>query len=225
MVICLERGADLHMAQLMPLPLTVSWFSKIQIVCTFLVPAHPGSPGQGPLNGFVVCLSIYPAHIWQTCCNGSTCMQLPRTCHPSHTASAHNQARTDVGPQSHHVHDRLLQLGALRSSDDYHQQAAARPEQCSEDCAADAKTNSCEASTQETALIARRKAHQIQDSRAQFQGSEHVDAGISQPPHPDVSIYSQMYIQLIYCDLPLAPLKLRPKALYKCNYYYCCYYC
>ena len=30
MVICLERGADLHMAQLMPLPLTVSCFSKIQ---------------------------------------------------------------------------------------------------------------------------------------------------------------------------------------------------
>jgi len=27
-VICLERGADLHMAQLMPLPLTVSCFSK-----------------------------------------------------------------------------------------------------------------------------------------------------------------------------------------------------
>ena len=31
MVICLEQGADLHMAQLMPLPLTVSCFSKIQI--------------------------------------------------------------------------------------------------------------------------------------------------------------------------------------------------
>ena len=45
-VICLERGADLHMAQLMPLPLTVSCFSKIQIGLTFLVPAHPGSPGQ-----------------------------------------------------------------------------------------------------------------------------------------------------------------------------------
>jgi len=30
MVVCLERGADLHMAQLMPLPLTVSCFSKIQ---------------------------------------------------------------------------------------------------------------------------------------------------------------------------------------------------
>ena len=46
MVICLERGADLYMAQLMPLPLTVSCFSKIQIGFTFLVPAHPGSPGQ-----------------------------------------------------------------------------------------------------------------------------------------------------------------------------------
>jgi len=45
MVICLERGADLHMAQLMPLPLTVSYFSKIRIGFTFLVPAHPGSPG------------------------------------------------------------------------------------------------------------------------------------------------------------------------------------
>ena len=46
MVICLERGADLHMAQLMPLPLTVSCFSEIQIGFTFLVPAHPGGPGQ-----------------------------------------------------------------------------------------------------------------------------------------------------------------------------------
>ena len=46
MVICLERGADLHMAQLMPLPLTISCFSKIQISFTFLVPAHLGSPGQ-----------------------------------------------------------------------------------------------------------------------------------------------------------------------------------
>ena len=38
------------MAQLMPLPLTVSCFSKIQIGFTFLVPAHPGSPEKGPLN-------------------------------------------------------------------------------------------------------------------------------------------------------------------------------
>ena len=46
MVICLERGADLHMAQRMPLPLAVSCFSKIQFGFTFLVPAHPGSPWQ-----------------------------------------------------------------------------------------------------------------------------------------------------------------------------------
>ena len=46
MVICLEWGADLHMAQLMPLPLTVSCFSKIQIGFTFLVPAHLCIPGK-----------------------------------------------------------------------------------------------------------------------------------------------------------------------------------
>jgi len=34
------------MAQLMPLPLTVSCFSKIQIGFTFLAPAHPNSAGQ-----------------------------------------------------------------------------------------------------------------------------------------------------------------------------------
>ena len=45
-VICLEWGADLHMAQLMPLPPTVSCSSKIQIGFTFVVPAHLGSPGQ-----------------------------------------------------------------------------------------------------------------------------------------------------------------------------------
>jgi len=45
-VICLERGADLHTAQLMPLPLTVSCSSKIQIGFTFLVPAHPSFPGK-----------------------------------------------------------------------------------------------------------------------------------------------------------------------------------
>jgi len=53
-VICLEPGADLQMAQLMPLPLTVSCFSKIQIGFTFLVPAYPVVPGKRPLN---VCAS------------------------------------------------------------------------------------------------------------------------------------------------------------------------
>ena len=58
MVICLERGADLHMAQLMPLPLTVSSFSKIQIGFAFLIPAHPGSPGQKAVKRVYVCMHV-----------------------------------------------------------------------------------------------------------------------------------------------------------------------
>jgi len=56
-VICLERGADLHTAQLMPLQLPVSCFSKIQIGFTFLVPAHPGSPGQRAVKQVRVSIS------------------------------------------------------------------------------------------------------------------------------------------------------------------------
>ena len=58
MVICLERDADLHMARLMPLPLTVSCFSKIQIGFTSLVPAHPVSPGKRAVKRVCVCVSI-----------------------------------------------------------------------------------------------------------------------------------------------------------------------
>jgi len=58
-VVCLERGADLHMAQLMPLPLTVFYSSKIQIGFTFLVPADLGSPGKGQLNGCVCCILLH----------------------------------------------------------------------------------------------------------------------------------------------------------------------
>jgi len=57
-VICLERGADLHMAQRMPLPLTVSCFSKTQIGFTFLVPAYPGSPGQRAVKRVYVCMYV-----------------------------------------------------------------------------------------------------------------------------------------------------------------------
>jgi len=55
-VICLQHGADLHMAQLMPLPPTVSCSSKIQIGFTFLVRAHLGSPGQRAVKRmFMLC--------------------------------------------------------------------------------------------------------------------------------------------------------------------------
>ena len=46
-------------AQLMPLPLTVSCFSKIQIGFTFLVPAHPGSPGHRAVKRVCVCVCVY----------------------------------------------------------------------------------------------------------------------------------------------------------------------
>jgi len=55
-VICLEQGADLHLAQLMPL--TVSCFSKIQIGFTFLVPAHLRSPGKRAVKWMCVCTSM-----------------------------------------------------------------------------------------------------------------------------------------------------------------------
>jgi len=63
MVICLERGADLHMAQLMPLPLTVSCFSNIQIGFTFLVPAHSGSPGQRAVKRVRVCVWLWTINL------------------------------------------------------------------------------------------------------------------------------------------------------------------
>jgi len=55
MVICLELGADLLMAQLMPLPLTVSCFSKTLIGFTFLVPAHLGIPKKRAVKRVCVC--------------------------------------------------------------------------------------------------------------------------------------------------------------------------
>ena len=57
-VICLEQGAGLHKAQLMPLPLTVSCFSKIQIGFTFLVRARPGRPGKRVVKWVCVCMCV-----------------------------------------------------------------------------------------------------------------------------------------------------------------------
>ena len=68
-VICLERGADVHMAQLMPLPLTVSCFSEVQIVFSFLVPAHLGRPGQRAVKQMhvFVCVHIQGGTEMATC--------------------------------------------------------------------------------------------------------------------------------------------------------------
>ena len=67
-MMCMLVGKVLHMAQLMPLPLTVSSFSKIQIGFTFLVPAHLGSPGKGPLNVCNVVVCYLLKLTWISCC-------------------------------------------------------------------------------------------------------------------------------------------------------------
>ena len=54
----------MHMAQLMPLPLTVSCFSKIQIDFTSLVPAHPGSPGKRAVKRLRVCVFVCVVHMF-----------------------------------------------------------------------------------------------------------------------------------------------------------------
>ena len=74
MVICLEQGADLHIAQLMPLPLTVSCFSKIQIGFAFLVPAHPGSPGQRAVKRVCACVCVLITLL----CRGSCHILIPQ---------------------------------------------------------------------------------------------------------------------------------------------------
>jgi len=58
MAICLERGVDLHMVQLMPLPLTVPCFGKIQIGFTFLVLAYLGSPRKRAIKRVCVCVCL-----------------------------------------------------------------------------------------------------------------------------------------------------------------------
>ena len=61
MVVCLERGADLHTAQLMSLPLTVSASVKSRLVLPFWYWLTRVVPEKGPLNGCVcVCGTTKP---------------------------------------------------------------------------------------------------------------------------------------------------------------------
>ena len=71
MVICLERDADLHMVQLMLLPVTVSCFSKIQVGFTFLVAAHLGSPGQRAVKQ--VCVGVCDEATLQSAVRSTRC--------------------------------------------------------------------------------------------------------------------------------------------------------
>jgi len=67
MVICLERGADLHMAQLMPPPHTVSCFSKIQTGLPFWYRLTQVVPDKGLLNGCVCVRACMRACVYQHC--------------------------------------------------------------------------------------------------------------------------------------------------------------
>ena len=78
-LICLEQGADLHMAQRISLPLTVSCFSKIQMVLPFWYRPTRVVLDKGPLNVCVkrVCVLVVKGMVsfvsWEVskgCANG-----------------------------------------------------------------------------------------------------------------------------------------------------------
>ena len=94
MVICLEQVADLHMSQLMPLTLTVSCFSKIQIGFTFLVPAHLGCPKKGPLNGCVCVPSVKSELVVEERVKSSTTISFPYANAPTQVHLHHSTTRS-----------------------------------------------------------------------------------------------------------------------------------
>ena len=106
-VVCLEWGADLHMAHLMPLPLTVSCFSKTPIGFTFLVPAYPGSPGKRAVKRVCVCVCVAVVVYvdicvcgWRLPLGGQSNHELPRALPPEWTGPADaTRRRVDVHDQ------------------------------------------------------------------------------------------------------------------------------
>ena len=103
MVICLERGADLHMAQLMPLPFIVSCFSIIQIGFTFFVLAHLGSPGKRAVKWVCACVCVPALQHIQDC---SVCVfGRRRRYHRQFIFVARERYLADVG---HHVYIHTL---------------------------------------------------------------------------------------------------------------------
>ena len=93
MVVSLERGADLHMAQLMPLPLTVSCFSKIQIGLTFLVPAHLGSPRKRAVKWVRVYTDIA---VRSLTCHTTVCVTLPNQSQRSRSSATANDVLSAI---------------------------------------------------------------------------------------------------------------------------------
>ena len=106
MVISLERGADLHTAKLMPLPLTVSCFSKIQTGFTFLVPAHPGRPGQRAVKRVCVC-GTYNIYCFNLTVDEVNLPSVAVTSPELTTAGSHERSGTERDDQSNSNHIQL----------------------------------------------------------------------------------------------------------------------
>ena len=87
----------------MPLPLTVSCFSKIQIGFTILAPAHPGSPGQRVVKQMCVCVCLGPEKL----CQNMHCLTSPVTV----TIVAHTHTHPFNGPLSGNYRVSLYQKG------------------------------------------------------------------------------------------------------------------
>ena len=95
-VICLEPGADMHIAQLMPLPLAVSCSSKIQIGFTFLVPAHLGSPEQRAVKRLHACMQMHWFHTLHCAEENPTWPGPPKICCIDVTTSCTNNDATNA---------------------------------------------------------------------------------------------------------------------------------
>jgi len=106
------------MAQLIPLPLTVSCFSKIQIGFTFLVPAHRGSPGQRAVKRVCVCVCVFVTAA-MTFCRGKLCGLNVRSQHMNSTelnGSKSTQLHDAFIGDARQRHD-LIGCGKTRAGD------------------------------------------------------------------------------------------------------------
>jgi len=108
MVICLERDADLHTAQLMPLPLIVSCSSKIQIGFTFLVPAHLGSPGKRAVKR--ACVRVVRPMTKRNCTGQNTAQWLCELCNPRVIIASVSYRYISTTDISRYTHSRLMAL-------------------------------------------------------------------------------------------------------------------
>ena len=111
-VIRLERGADLRMAELMPLPLTVCCFRKIQIGFTFLVPAHLGSPGKKAIKR--VCVRACVRACYTQIMNSSQLVCCTRCCSFSSQRASYDLDTTSRGNSVRMMPSLAVRMSSIR---------------------------------------------------------------------------------------------------------------